>query len=158
MNTIRHRGVLFALLLVFALSLEPDDRLLLPIFQPEVSGNPTVVLVHAAVPFTPVVKLATWDAEPHNEPSGADLGLLRPTPDEIHDLIPHIVRHPDPGQSSPRLVFSATCSAISSTRTSSLIWIFFSRYSIRSCSAGWLVRALVWKAAAPFSKNSFCQR
>ena len=31
---------------------------------------------------------------------GADPGLLRPAPDEIHDLIPRIVRDPDPGQRS----------------------------------------------------------
>jgi hypothetical protein len=34
-----------------------------------------------------------------------------------------IVRNPDPGQSSPSVFFSATCSAISSARTSSLVWI-----------------------------------
>jgi hypothetical protein len=33
---------------------------------------------------------------------GADLAGLRPAPDKIHDLVPHIVRHPHPGQSSPR--------------------------------------------------------
>src|SRR5258708_24093887 len=32
-----------------------------------------------------------------------DLGLLRPAPDEIHDLVSRIVRSPDPGQSSPTL-------------------------------------------------------
>jgi hypothetical protein len=34
-----------------------------------------------------------------------------PTPDEIHDLIPRIVRNPAPGQNSPMSSFSATCSA-----------------------------------------------
>ena len=116
------------------LQMEIDDGLLLPILQPKVPGNPTVVLVDLAVALPPVVELAGRDAEPPDEPPGADLGLLRPAPDEIHDLVPHVVRHPDPGQSSPRLFFSATCSAISSARTSSLVWIFFSRYSMRSCS------------------------
>src|SRR5262245_14257099 len=81
--------------------MEPDDGLLLPLLQPEIAGNPAVVLVHLTVPFPPVVELAGGDVEPHDEPPGADLGLLRPAPDEIHDLIPRIVRNPDPGQSSP---------------------------------------------------------
>src|SRR6476620_10545207 len=107
--------------------MKPDDGLLLPILQPEVAGNPTVVLVHLPVAFPPVVELAGGDVKPPNEPPGADLGLLRPAPDEIHDLIPCIVRDPDSGQSSPMSFFSATCSAISSAKTSSLVWIFFSR-------------------------------
>src|SRR5437764_11393482 len=121
--------------------MEPDDGLLLPLLQPEIAGNPAVVLVHFAVAFPPVVELAGGDVEPLDEPPGADLGLLRPAPDEIHDLVPRIMRNPDPGQSSPSVFFRATCSAISSARTSSLVWIFFSRWSIRSCSAEWLGRA-----------------
>src|SRR5919106_6482507 len=113
--------------------MEPDDGLLFPVLQPEISGNPTVVLIDLAIAFAPAIELAGRHGEPLDEPPGADLGLFRPTPDEIHDLVAHIVRHPDPGQSSPRLFFKATCSAISSARTSSLVWIFFSRYSIRSC-------------------------
>src|SRR5437016_3840049 len=115
------------------LQMEADDGLLLPILQPEIPGNPAVVLVHLAVAFPPVVELAGGDVEPPDEPPGADLGLFRPAPDEIHDLVPRIMRSPDPGQSSPRLFFRATCSAISSARTSSLVWIFFSRYWMRIC-------------------------
>src|ERR1700746_266326 len=98
--------------------MKPDDGLLLPILQPEVARNPTVVLVHLPGAFSPVVELAGGDVEPPNEPPGPDLGLLRPAPDEIHDLIPRIVRNPAPGQSSPSVFFRATCSAISSARTS----------------------------------------
>src|SRR6516162_7032685 len=97
--------------------MEADDGLLLPIFQPEVAGNPAVVLVHLSIAFPPVVELAGGDVEPLDEPPGADVGLLRPAPDEIHDLIPRIVRDPGPGQSSPMPFFSATCSAMSSART-----------------------------------------
>jgi len=71
--------------------------------------------------------LAIRDVEPRNEPSDADLGLLRPAPDEIHDLVPRVMRNPDAGQSSPSVFFNAMCSAINSARTSSLVWIFFSR-------------------------------
>src|SRR6266566_4535032 len=116
------------------LQVEPDDGLLLPLLQPGIAGNPAVVLVHLAVAFPPFVKLAGRDVEPHNEPPGADLSLLRPTPDEIHDLVPRVVRNPDAGQSSPSVFFRATCSAISSAKTSSFVWIFFSRYPIRSWS------------------------
>src|SRR5215475_14251102 len=112
------------------LQMKANDGLLLPILQPEVAGNPAVVLVHLPVAFPPVVELAGGDVEPPDEPPGADLGLLRPAPDEIHDLIPCIVRNPAPGQSSPMSFFSATCSAISSARTSSFVWIFFCRYAI----------------------------
>src|SRR5712691_3603253 len=75
--------------------MEPDDGLLLPLLQPEIAGNPAVVLVHFSVAFPPVVELAGGDVEPLDEPPGADLGLLRPAPDEIHDLVPRIVRNPD---------------------------------------------------------------
>ena len=103
------------------LQMEIDDGLLFPIFQPKVPGNPTVVFVDAALAFSPIVELAGSDVEPHDKPPGADLGLFRPAPDEIHDLVPPVVRNPDPGQSSPSVFFSATCSAINSARTSSLV-------------------------------------
>src|SRR5689334_21671812 len=86
--------------------MKADDGLLLPILQQEVAGNPAVVLVHLPVAFPPVVELAGGDVEPRNEPAGADLGLLRPAPDEIHDLISRIVRDPGPGQSSPMSFFA----------------------------------------------------
>src|SRR2546426_8625032 len=112
--------------------MKANDRLLLLILQPEIAGNPAVVLVHLPVAFPPVVELAGGDIKPPDEPPSADLGLLRPAPDEIHDLIPRIVWDPRPGQSSPMSFFSATCSAISSARTSSFVCIFFCRYAIRS--------------------------
>ena len=74
-----------------------DDRLFLPIVQPMIAGNPAVVLVDFAVAASPVVKLASADAHPHNEPSGADLRFAGPAPDEIHDLVPHIMCDADPG-------------------------------------------------------------
>src|ERR1035441_8190531 len=140
--------------------MKADDGFLLPRLQPEISGHPTVVLIRPTIALSPVVELARGDAQPMNESSGTDLGLLRPAPDEIHHLIPHIMRHPGLGQSSPRLFFNAMCSAISSARTSSLVCTFFSKNSIRFCfSSTWRCgRSVVWKAAAPFSKNTFCQR
>src|SRR5262249_54050320 len=83
--------------------MELDDCFFLPRLQPEITGNPTVVLVDAPVPLPPVIELAGGHAQPMDKPSDTDLSLLRPAPDEIHDLVPHIMRHPVPGQSSPRL-------------------------------------------------------
>ena len=76
--------------------MEPGDGLLLPLLQPEIAGNPAAVLIHFAVAFPPVVKLAGGDVEPLDEPPGADLGFLRPAADEIHDLVTRVVRDPDP--------------------------------------------------------------
>jgi len=67
------------------LQVELDDRFFLPRLQPEITGNPTVVLVDAPIPLPPVIELAGGHAQPRDEPSDADLGLLRPAPDEIHD-------------------------------------------------------------------------
>src|SRR5215469_10345719 len=76
--------------------MKADDGLLFPILQPKITGNPAVVLVRLPVTFPPVVELAGGHIEPPNEPPGADLGLVGPAPDEIHDLIPRVVRNPDP--------------------------------------------------------------
>ena len=40
------------------LLVERNDRLLLPILQPKVSGNPAIMLVDLTVPLAPAVKLA----------------------------------------------------------------------------------------------------
>src|SRR5713226_3158033 len=40
------------------LQVERDDGLLLPLLQPKVPGNPTVVLVDATIAFSPIVELA----------------------------------------------------------------------------------------------------
>src|SRR5712691_10726943 len=79
------------------LQMEIDDRFFLPQLQPEIAENPTVVLVDATVTLPPVVELAGGHAQPMNESSDADLGLLRPAPDEIHNLVPHVMRYPVAG-------------------------------------------------------------
>ena len=77
--------------------MEIHDRLLLPLLQPKISGNPTVMLVGFAVALAPLVKLAATNSQPFDEPSDADLRAIRPAPDEIYDLVPRIMRNPDPG-------------------------------------------------------------
>src|SRR2546430_9934162 len=113
------------------LQVEADDGFFLPRLQPEISGHPTVVLIHSSIALAPVVKLTHADPQPMYESADADLGLLRPAPDEIHHLIPHIVRHPGRGQTSPRLFFIAMCSATSSARPSSLSCTLFTCNTIR---------------------------
>ena len=76
------------------LQVEADDRFFLPRLQPEIPGNPTVVLVDAPVPLPPVIELASGHAQPLDKPSDTDLRPFRPAPDEIHHLVPHIRRHP----------------------------------------------------------------
>jgi hypothetical protein len=70
--------------------MEGDDRFLLPRLQSEISGNPPIVLIHSPIALAP--RPATRD-----ESFDTDLGLLGPTPHEIHHLVPHIMRHPGLG-------------------------------------------------------------
>jgi len=58
------------------LHVEVDDRLLLPRLQPEITRNPTVVLIDATVALSPVVELAGAQAQPMDESSDADLRLF----------------------------------------------------------------------------------
>src|SRR4051794_2166187 len=115
------------------------DCLLLPILQPEIPRNPAIVLVHLAIALAPVVELTGRDAEPSNESPGADLSLVRPAPDEIHDLVPRVVRHPNPVQISPRLFLKRH--APPSTRPAPRPWSGSSWSDTRSVPVrvgGWL--------------------
>src|ERR1019366_7325617 len=98
--------------------MEIDDGFLLPRLQPEISGYPTVVLIRSPIALPPVVELARGDAQPRDESSGTDLGLLRPAPDEIHHLIPHIMRHPGLGpiKGSAKLVMTTSKSSTRALR------------------------------------------
>jgi hypothetical protein len=53
-----------------------EDGLLLPLFQPEIPGNPGVMLIALTVAVPPVIELAGRDAEPSQEQPDSDLGLL----------------------------------------------------------------------------------
>src|SRR6202158_6297394 len=113
--------------------MDADDGFLLPRLHTEISGYPTVVLIHSPIALPPVVELAHGNAQPRNESAGTDLGLLRPAPDKIHHLIPHIVRYPDRGQSSPR--FFLTQCAPPSTRPGPRPWSAPSSPGTQSASA-----------------------
>src|SRR5437588_4045913 len=121
---------------------EADNRLLLPGREPEITRNPTVVFIDPSVAFSPVVELAGSHAQPVDESSGADLGLFRPAPDEIHHLVPHIVRYPHFGQSSPRFFFRRC--ARPSVRPTPRLWSgsFFQKLDPL------LFRLVIWTAFA----------
>lgn len=119
----RHPSVPFQRIL----QMKVHDGLLFPLFQPEIAGNPTIVLIDAAIAFPPRVEIACRPFEPNNEAPGADLRLLRPAPDENprSDPARRAVRRPR--SDFPNAFFSATCSTMSSARSSAFVWIFFSR-------------------------------
>src|SRR5262249_45310326 len=139
---------------------EVADGLFLRVRQPVVAWDPGVVLVGLAVAVLPGVPLGGGEAEPAQQASDGQAGLVRPAVDEIDDLIAAVVGNPQSVQSSPSSFFSWTCSSMSSERTSCLRRSLASRaaicWSLASLSA---LRRWSWavKAAWPFSKNSFCQ-
>ena len=78
-----------------------DDRLLFPVFEPPVAGNPAVVLIDFAVMFSPVVELALTDADPLDDSLGRDFRPVRPITNVVDDLITSVVGNPGSPQSSP---------------------------------------------------------
>ena len=58
--------------------IKSDDGLPLPVFQPEVARDGSVMLVGFSVPVDPRVKLALADREPADEPFDRDTGLPVP--------------------------------------------------------------------------------
>ena len=76
------------------LAIKVEDGLLFALLEPEIPGNPTVVLVDAAVASAPGIELAGRDAEALDETPGTDLGLLGPAPNEIDDLVAYVGRRP----------------------------------------------------------------
>ena len=78
-------------------AIKVEQGLFLPLFEPEIPGNPTVVLVDATVASAPGIELAGRDAEPRDEAPGVDLALLGPAPHEIEDLVAHVGRRPGSG-------------------------------------------------------------
>ena len=75
-------------------AVEVQDRFLLPIFEPEISRDRTVVFVDFAVTFLPVKELATADTQPGHDLLGGGLGPLVPVIDVIHDLVTRVVGSP----------------------------------------------------------------
>ena len=72
-----------------------DDRLTLPVFQPEISRDGCVMLIGFPVPVDPSVELTLADRKPFHEPLGWNVGLLGPDPGEINDGVSRIMGNPD---------------------------------------------------------------
>src|SRR5206468_3635453 len=68
----------------------------------------------------PVMEFAGADADPRQEATDGDVGLVAPGADEIDQLVAGIVRDPAAGQLSPSSFFKRVCSSISSARMESL--------------------------------------
>jgi hypothetical protein len=74
-----------------------------PIVKPENLGSapdPQLSAIFASTGLL-ATNLPLLPPPPFDEPPGADLGLFRPAPDEIHELVPRMVRNPDTAQSAP---------------------------------------------------------
>ena len=98
--------------------------------EPVVAWHPGVVLVDLAEALFPVVELAGADADPGQEATGRDVGLVAPGADEIDDLVAGVVGDPAAGQSSPSSFFNRVCSSMSSAMTAFLRWSLASSCSI----------------------------
>src|SRR5262249_13494201 len=121
-------------------------------------GHGGVGLVALAGAALPVVPLARGQADPHQEREHGDAGLAGPAVDEVHDLVPRVVGHPDSLQGSPSSFFNCTYSCINSASTSFFCCNFPSRTaSLWSLASSPPLPASA-NAAAPYSKNSFGQR
>src|SRR4029077_20790638 len=107
------------------------------------------------------VPLGGGQAQPEQEAQHGEAGLVGPPVDEVNDGVADVVGDPEAAQSPPSSFFRPTCSSMSSDRTSCLRWSFSSSAailrSLASCRACWRVPVFA-KAAAPLSKNCFCQR
>src|SRR5438094_807213 len=135
-----------------------DDRVPPPVFQPVIARSPYVVLVDFAVALLPIEKLAARHAGPAHQAADRNLGLAGPAVHKVRHLVAQVMRHPFLFQLSPRLFFNATCSSISSARTSFLRASFSSRaLTLRSRAVEGFS---LWfsKISLPRSKNSCCQR
>ena len=83
------------------LAVEVKNGLFLDIFEPVVAGDPGVVLVGLAVAALPGVPLGGGQADPQQEATNRDAGLVGPAVDEIDDGIAGVVGSPDSFQGSP---------------------------------------------------------
>lgn len=76
------------------LEIEIDNGLLLPIFQPEVAGNQSVVFIDLAISALPVVILTGRNTQPSDKMRHCDAGAFGPAFNEIDHGIANIVRYP----------------------------------------------------------------
>ena len=100
--------------------MEIDNRLLFPLFEPEVAGYQAIMFIYLAVAVLPAVILARRNAQPLDKSRHSDTALLSPVVNNVDHGIANIMGDPGRGQRSPRSFFDFTCSSMSSESTSFL--------------------------------------
>src|SRR5437764_508214 len=73
---------------------EGEDRGLLPLLQPEVAGDASVMLVRCPQPSCPAVELAPSHSQPSDQPPEGQARASRPVVDELNDRIPDGLGNP----------------------------------------------------------------
>jgi hypothetical protein len=73
---------------------EDADALFFVVGEPVVTGDPGVMLIDLAEARDPIVILADADADPRQEATQSNAGLVAPVADEIDDLVAGIVGNP----------------------------------------------------------------
>ena len=81
--------------------MEAEDGSLLPVLEPEVAGDATVVLVGCPQPLAPTVDLAASHSQPLEQPPDRQASAPRPAVDELDGRITEGLGNPGPVQSSP---------------------------------------------------------
>jgi len=87
-----------------------DDGLLLPVLQPVIPRDPSVVLIGLAVSLCPTAERRGGEPDPREDLRLRDLGFRRPAVDVIDDAVASVVGKPAAIQGSPTGFFSRTCS------------------------------------------------
>jgi hypothetical protein len=93
-----------------------QDRLPLPFPQPEVAGDPGIVLVDLAIALSPIVVLAASDADPLDQASRRQLRFVRSISHGINHLVSHVRLRPGAVQTSPRLCFASSKESVGGFR------------------------------------------
>jgi hypothetical protein len=78
-----------------------NDRLFLSVLQPRVAWDLGIMLVDLAVAMFPVVKLASTQLEPAQDPSYRLFGAVRSVIHIVEDFVPSVVGNPSSFQGSP---------------------------------------------------------
>jgi hypothetical protein len=90
---------------------EVQDRLLLSVREPVVTGNAGVVLIGAAIALLPVIELTLGKPSPADDASDWEVREGCQVLDEVDDLVAGVMGSPEAVQGSPSSFFNATCSS-----------------------------------------------
>ncbi|QDT60152.1 hypothetical protein SV7mr_26690 [Stieleria bergensis] len=94
---VKHHESQSAITLQWILVMERDNGLPLPIREPPVARDLSVVVIDHSVAFLPGVELVGRQAKPQQQLLCRQLSLFRPMVDVIDDLVSCIVRNPATG-------------------------------------------------------------